>query len=112
MLVSPRRPEVPLVSMKIPTRLRSLGSPAILAHLVVLCALVLGSTRAEAQVFVSPRRAQKSQVRHFKFEWRHIDIFVGSEADTRRDQLLRDAASDAGVPLDHDTAAVGASDAG
>src|SRR5687767_1858420 len=33
-----------------------------------------------AQVFVIPRRAQKSQVRHFNYDWKHIDIAYDSLA--------------------------------
>jgi hypothetical protein len=51
-------------------------------------AVVLGtggaSWDAEAQVFVYPRRPNKSQVRWYNFEWKHVDILVGPEADTRR----------------------------
>ncbi|RMG16247.1 MAG: tolB protein precursor protein [Deltaproteobacteria bacterium] len=39
-------------------------------------------TGAQAQVFVVPRRPNKSQVRHFRFQWRYIDILVGPEAKT------------------------------
>jgi hypothetical protein len=35
---------------------------------------------ALAQVFVYPRRADRSQVNTFEFEWRHVDILVGPAA--------------------------------
>ncbi|HVG60445.1 MAG TPA: hypothetical protein VNA24_17940, partial [Hyalangium sp.] len=35
---------------------------------------------AFAQVFVYPRRADRSQVNTFEFEWRHVDILVGPAA--------------------------------
>jgi hypothetical protein len=35
---------------------------------------------AFAQVFVYPRRADRSQVNTFDFEWRHVDILVGPAA--------------------------------
>ena len=47
-----------------------------------LAAILIYSTAADAQVFVRPRRPNKSQVRHFEFEWQHIDILVGRGADT------------------------------
>src|SRR4051812_18705662 len=40
---------------------------------IALVVLLLPSLAA-AQVFVIPRRAQKSQVRHFQYDWKHIDI--------------------------------------
>ncbi|MBA2663839.1 MAG: PD40 domain-containing protein [Bradymonadaceae bacterium] len=36
---------------------------------------------ADAQIFVYPRRPNQSNVRYFEFEWRHIDILVGNDAD-------------------------------
>jgi hypothetical protein len=39
---------------------------------------------AVAQVFVYPRRPNKSQVRYYEFDWQHVDILVGPEADTSR----------------------------
>ncbi|MFZ5471700.1 MAG: tolB protein precursor protein [Myxococcota bacterium] len=36
---------------------------------------------ARAQVFVYPRRADKSHVINFDFDWRHIDILVGPKAN-------------------------------
>ncbi len=39
---------------------------------------------ALAQVFVYPRRPNKSQVRYFEFDWQHVDILVGPDADTSR----------------------------
>jgi hypothetical protein len=49
--------------------------PAIVAALLVLLPGV-----ALAQVFVVPRRAERSAVNSFEFEWRHVDILVGPEA--------------------------------
>jgi hypothetical protein len=36
---------------------------------------------ALAQVYVVPRRAPRSQVRNYDFEWRHLEILVGPEAE-------------------------------
>ncbi|WP_375766683.1 tolB protein precursor protein [Archangium gephyra] len=47
---------------------------------VTLLALVL-SEAALAQVYVIPRRAQRSPVHTFDFEWKHMDILVGPEAE-------------------------------
>lgn len=41
--------------------------------------LLLRSTEAHAQIFVQPQRAGQSQVRHFDFDWQHIDINPLSE---------------------------------
>ncbi len=46
--------------------------------------LLLLPLQAFAQVFVYPRRPNKSQVRYFEFDWQHVDILVGPEADTSR----------------------------
>ncbi|HSP79117.1 MAG TPA: tolB protein precursor protein [Myxococcaceae bacterium] len=35
----------------------------------------------QAQVYVVPRRAYRSQLRNYDFEWRHLDILVGPEAE-------------------------------
>jgi hypothetical protein len=77
--------------------------------MVVLAVLGTASV-VQAQVFVSPRRAEKSQVRHFRFEWRHIDIAVGSEADTRQVERVERSAADAGIALSGEAAET--SDAG
>jgi M61 glycyl aminopeptidase/Omp85 superfamily domain len=42
--------------------------------------LVLLPGMALAQVFVYPRRADRSAVNTFEFEWRHVDILVGPAA--------------------------------
>ncbi|MDY7225558.1 tolB protein precursor protein [Hyalangium rubrum] len=49
--------------------------PAIAAALLLLL-----PGAALAQVFVIPRRAEKSAVNTFDFEWRHVDILVGPAA--------------------------------
>lgn len=36
---------------------------------------------ADAQIFVYPRRPNQSNVRYFDFEWKHIEILVGPEAE-------------------------------
>jgi len=53
------------------------------------CALLLGFAllapellASAQQVVVVPRRANKSRVRYFDFEWRHVDILVGLDANT------------------------------
>jgi hypothetical protein len=61
---------------------RAAGALAIALALLPLAAL--------AQVFVYPRRPNKSQVRYYDFDWRHVDILVGPEADTSRaDEMQR-----------------------
>jgi hypothetical protein len=59
----------------------------------VLISALVGSL-AHAQVFVYPRRPNKSQVRYFDFEWRHVDILVGAEAD----RSLADEVQRRGLP--------------
>src|SRR5919198_2350979 len=57
---------------------------------VLAMVLVFSPVAALAQVFVYPRRANKSQVRYYDFDWRHVDILVGPEADTSRaDEMQR-----------------------
>ena len=46
----------------------------------ILLALVL-SEAALAQVYVIPRRAYRSRVQTYDFEWKHMDILVGPEAE-------------------------------
>ncbi|WP_041792438.1 PD40 domain-containing protein [Stigmatella aurantiaca] len=48
--------------------------------LIVAALLVLLPSAALAQVFVVPRRAERSAVNTFDFEWRHVDILVGPAA--------------------------------
>ncbi|HZA13731.1 MAG TPA: tolB protein precursor protein, partial [Myxococcaceae bacterium] len=56
----------------------------------LVIALALLPLAAPAQVFVYPRRPNKSQVRYYDFDWRHVDILVGPEADTSRaDEMQR-----------------------
>ncbi|MCC7384525.1 MAG: BamA/TamA family outer membrane protein [Deltaproteobacteria bacterium] len=50
----------------------------ILGALLVLAAEGLAS----AQVLVFPRRANKTRVRYFDFDWKHVDILVGLDANT------------------------------
>ncbi|HYO72815.1 MAG TPA: tolB protein precursor protein, partial [Archangium sp.] len=45
-----------------------------------LLALVFSQT-ALAQVYVIPRRAQRSPVHTYEFDWKHMDILVGPEAE-------------------------------
>src|SRR5688572_20671500 len=54
-------------------------TPAVLRarKLVVGLCIALVPALAFAQVFVYPRRPDKSHVRYFRFEWRHVDIMVG-----------------------------------
>lgn len=52
------------------------------AAALCVAALCAGSLEAAGQVFVYPRHAEKSQVRYFDFEWHHVDLLVGPEADT------------------------------
>lgn len=44
--------------------------------------LLAAEATAVAQVLVFPRRANKSRVRYFDFDWRHVDILVGLDANT------------------------------
>jgi hypothetical protein len=48
--------------------------------LIAAALLVLLPSATLAQVFVYPRRAEKSAVKTFDFEWRHVDILVGPAA--------------------------------
>src|SRR5687768_3291939 len=53
---------------------------ALVFSALVLC--LLGPAMediAEAQVFVYPRRPNKSRVRYFDFDWMHVDILVGEK---------------------------------
>src|SRR5919202_1308149 len=69
---------------------------------VLAMALVLLPIAALAQVFVYPRRPNKSQVRYYDFEWRHVDILVGPEADTTRaDEMKRRPTPSPRRPPDH-----------
>ncbi len=53
---------------------------------------------ALAQVFVYPRRADRSQVNTFEFEWRHVDILVGPAAKGEADRPDKTAPLPPGVP--------------
>jgi hypothetical protein len=68
--------------------------PAVAAALLVL--LLPGL--ALAQVFVVPRRADRGAVNTFEFEWRHIDILVGPEAEGEAERPERTASLAPGVP--------------
>jgi hypothetical protein len=52
-----------------------------LSFLVTVVALSGVPLSADAQIFVYPRRPNQSNVRYFDFQWRHIDILVGPEAE-------------------------------
>jgi hypothetical protein len=67
--------------------------PAIAAALLVLLPGI-----ALAQVFVVPRRAERSAVNTFEFEWRHVDILVGPEAKGEAEAPDRTAPLAPGVP--------------
>ncbi|MBX5481184.1 MAG: tolB protein precursor protein [Myxococcaceae bacterium] len=55
---------------------------------VLMAALCADSV--QAQVYVYPRRPNKSQVRYYDFNWKHVDILVGPDADTSKaDDLKR-----------------------
>lgn len=41
---------------------------------------LLTATAVQAQVYVQPRQPERSLVRSYRFEWRHIDLLVGPEA--------------------------------
>ena len=66
---------------------------------------------AAAQVFVVPRRPNKSQVRYFEFKWRHLDIQMGPEADTERAEAVGEALEGAAEQAPPGPAAVGADEA-
>jgi hypothetical protein len=66
------------------------------ASLAALLLLLPGA--ALAQVFVVPRRAEKSAVNTFEFEWRHIDILVGPEAKGEAEAPDRTAPMAPGAP--------------
>ncbi|HZA13869.1 MAG TPA: tolB protein precursor protein, partial [Myxococcaceae bacterium] len=68
----------------------SLRSALLRAARAFVIALALLPLAAPAQGFVYPRRPNKSQVRYYDFDWRHVDILVGPEADTSRaDEMQR-----------------------
>jgi hypothetical protein len=46
--------------------------------LTVIALAVMLAESVSAQVFVLPRRAYKSNVRYFDFDWMHVDILVGA----------------------------------
>jgi len=48
--------------------------------ILMAAACVIAST-ARSQEVVFPRTADKSQVRYFDFDWRHVDILVGPESE-------------------------------
>ncbi len=50
----------------------------------LVCGVFLATEVAAVaqQVIVVPRRANKSRVRYFEFDWRHVDILVGLDANT------------------------------
>ncbi len=60
-----------------------------------------------AQVFVYPRRPNKSQVRYYEFDWQHVDILVGPDADrSRADDMNRQISrGDPGTPRPGDETA-------
>jgi len=59
-------------------------TPCHRALLALLAAASLASpSPARAQEIVVPRTADKSQVRYFDFDWRHVDILVGPEAERK-----------------------------
>lgn len=49
---------------------------------LVCGALFAADVAVAQQVIVVPRRANKSRVRYFDFQWRHVDILVGLDANT------------------------------
>ncbi len=58
--------------------------PGLKLTLLGLCALMAVTAvpwTADAQIYVYPRRPTQSNVRYFDFDWYHIDILVGPEAD-------------------------------
>jgi len=60
--------------------------------------LLLLPGMALAQVFVYPRRADRSKVTTFEFEWRHVDILVGPAAEGEADRPDKTAPLAPGVP--------------
>lgn len=55
---------------------------ALLFALGALLLLTALPQMAHSQIYVYPRRPTQSNVRYFDFDWYHIDILVGPEADT------------------------------
>ncbi len=53
-----------------------------LTFLVAIFVFAALSTDVQAQIFVYPQRPNQTNVRYFDFEWHHIDIMVGPNADT------------------------------
>ena len=54
--------------------------PALSRSLPLALLSLLFAAEAPGQVFVIPRHAEKSSVRHFTFDWRYVDILVELES--------------------------------
>ncbi|MFU8802820.1 MAG: tolB protein precursor protein [Bradymonadaceae bacterium] len=81
-----------------------------LSFLVALVALTGVPLSADAQIFVYPRRPNQSNVRYFDFEWRHIEILVGPEAEGDADGVSPGHGGDS-LPLRQGAGTPGRSDA-
>ncbi|WP_224369900.1 tolB protein precursor protein [Hyalangium versicolor] len=66
--------------------------------LITAALLVLLPGVALAQVFVYPRRADRSAVNTFDFEWRHVDILVGPAAKGEAKGTSKTDAQPPGAP--------------
>lgn len=67
------------------SRLQQLLSVTTHLFLFGLCGLLVLTSfpwPADGQIYVYPRRPHQSNVRYFDFQWYHIDIEIGPEADT------------------------------
>lgn len=53
----------------------------ICAGLGAVLVATLFPTLVQAQIYVTPQRPTQSNVRYFDFDWHHIDIDIGPEAD-------------------------------
>ena len=62
--------------------LRVLCTRLVLFTLCTILVLTAFPWSVDAQIFVYPRRPTQSNVRYFDFDWLHIDIHVGEDADT------------------------------
>lgn len=56
-----------------------ISSQRVLPILTVAACAIASTARSQEVVF--PRTADKSQVRYFDFDWRHVDILVGPESE-------------------------------
>ncbi len=64
--------------------------PFPLLSLGLLVSLLAWPTVSEAQVFVYPRRPDKSLVRHFDFDWQHSDLIIQVDQDPEAEKAAKE----------------------